>query len=149
MITVIDLIRNLTLLLEKKFTGIQVQDRDITEGFDRPSFFIDYLDDKASSMAQYFNDTYEMVIYYFASNRYKGWLELLKVQSKLRYIAQDEYSLDNIEEFHFWMEDVNFYVDKKDKVLKMSFRIRLVQEDDRPDLTPEMEELDLDIREEE
>ena len=41
MLSVIDIIRALSLLIEEKFPDFPVVDRDLTEGFPRPCYFID------------------------------------------------------------------------------------------------------------
>ena len=41
MYSVIDIIKALSLLIEERFPAYPVNDRDLTEGFDRPSYFID------------------------------------------------------------------------------------------------------------
>lgn len=146
MITLIDIIRNLTIALEKIFPGIEVSDRDITEGFARPGVYIDCESSKAESKGLYFGDAYEMTIYYFASDRHKGFLDLLDAQSKLRYWANDGIKLDIADTFFIWLDDIEFIINKKDKSLKMDFYITTVQDDDRPDETPYAEELEIETR---
>lgn len=145
MITVVDIIRNLTLKLKEIFPYVEVSDRDITEGFERPGMYIDCDNIKADNKGLYFGDEYELSIYYFANNRHKGYLDLLDAQSKLRYLANDGIQLDVADTFFIWLDDVEFIVNKKDKSLQMTFKIVTVQDDDRPDDIPYGDELVAEI----
>ena len=66
-----------------KTLGIEITSRDVTEGFKRPSFFVQ-LDNSVRSADE--NQVYKSMtveIYYFPSDRYEYSVEVLDIQERL------------------------------------------------------------------
>ena len=84
MYTVINVIKALSGLIETNFPEYPVNDRDIEEGFDRPSYFIDIEETVAEHITQYLiRETCQLKLYFFAENNYHGFLALLQMRSQL------------------------------------------------------------------
>ena len=83
-LSVIDIIKSLTLLIESHFPAYPVNDRDLDEGFSRPSYFIDIDEIRGSSQTtEYVKEESDLQIYFFAEDRYQGFLDLIDVKNKL------------------------------------------------------------------
>lgn len=145
MISETEIIKTLTCLIRGEFPNFEIEDRDIEEGFARPSFFIEITDVESSKIGEMYSDGQEIKIYFFAENRKNGYLELLKIKKVLRYLLMDNIPLVDHEEFIFGFDNINFNINKKDKVLIVEANILLVQDDDRPDDTPDLEELEFNL----
>lgn len=84
MLSVIDIIKSLTLLIESHFPAYPVNDRDLDEGFSRPSYFIDIDEIRGSSQTtEYVKEESDLQIYFFAEDRYQGFLDLIDVKNQL------------------------------------------------------------------
>ena len=84
MITAVDIIKALTVQC-RGLLGCDVNDRDISEGFDRPSFFIEIVDFRNEDIGEGLRgDTLSIYIYYFNERRETGYLNLLKARESIR-----------------------------------------------------------------
>ena len=84
MLSVIDIIRALSLLIEEKFPDFPVVDRDLTEGFPRPCYFIDVEGLVTENLTnRLIKETADIEISFFAEDIYEGFLRLLEVNSEL------------------------------------------------------------------
>ena len=99
MITAIDIIKAFTVQC-RDLLGCDVNDRDISEGFERPSFFIEIVDFRNEDIGQEIRgDSLNMHIYYFNEKREVGYLRLLEAREKIRELLaapvpiMDGYSL--------------------------------------------------------
>lgn len=152
----VDIIRTLTKKLKEKFPDVDVNDRDQKEGFERPSFFIDWLTTKSGKAGEFDADDCFFEIVYYAPERYNGFLNLLQVKKKLQKVLSGKLDLEPTEDLqdteHFIMEceDLEFTGNKEDMALIADFLIRLVQQQDadREDDYgyPFMQELDNNIK---
>lgn len=66
-----------------KTLGIEINSRDVTEGFIRPSFFVEFLDSIRSADENQVHKSLNVQIYYFPTDRYEYSIEVLDVQEKL------------------------------------------------------------------
>ena len=83
-LSVIDVIKALTLLIESNFPNYPVNDRDLEEGFSRPSYFIDIEEIRGSNQTtEYAKEESDLQIYFFAEDRYQGFLDLIDVKNEL------------------------------------------------------------------
>jgi len=82
MITYIDIKKAINSNLIKKF-NIEVNSKDISEGFVRPSFFVEFLNPIRWSSADQIHKSFSVQIYYFPTDRYDYSLEILDVQGQL------------------------------------------------------------------
>lgn len=152
----VDIIRTLSKKMNEIFPGVNVNDRDQKEGFDRPSFFIDWINTKSGKAGEFDSDECFFEIVYYAPDRYTGFLNLLQVKKQLqkalsgKLVLEPGEGLQDTEHFIMECEDLEFSVNNDDKALIANFLIRLVQqqdadrEDDYGYLL--MQELDNDIK---
>ncbi|OPG98984.1 hypothetical protein B2I21_07465 [Chryseobacterium mucoviscidosis] len=123
---------------------IPIQTTDISEGFQRPSLFVDFEDATRSAYnSSSVERTIPVVIFYFPKDRHKYKLELLRVQQ----VLEDAFS------GHFTIQD-GFVVypettcDRVDGVLQCRFDVYYIQqiEDDTGEV---MASLDFALHKEE
>ena len=124
-ITAVDISRDLTLLLRKRFPGAY-KDIDITEGFDRPCMTMEV----GTIIASAHNEGYQLdrvpvTIYYFAPDRDNSYLDLLHTQAKLRQMLESPMLLGG--SYLYPMDGVEFYVVKSDGALTAQLEYELRQ----------------------
>ena len=137
MYSVIDIIKALSLLIEKHFPAYPVNDRDLTEGFDRPSYFIDVDRVETSDITAYLmQEESDIVLYFFEEDNYRGFLKLLQMKNSLVTVLKDPLELTNDDGdtvMHVTLDSLTTTVSKADKALICSFSTVLVQEITDPD----------------
>lgn len=117
MITLKDIKKAINNLISDNFTA-EITSRDINEGFDRPSFFVEF-DNIKKSLAGEEQIQRELTvrIYYFPSSRYQYSIEILDIQEKLEEIFSAKLSVSdrflNIDEVESIVTDgiLQFYFD--------------------------------------
>ena len=137
MYSVIDIIKALSLLIEKHFPAYPVNDRDLTEGFNRPSYFIDVDRVETSDLTAYLmQEESDIVLYFFEEDNYRGFLKLLQMKNQLVTVLKDPLELTNDDGdtvMHVTLDSLTTTVSKADKALICSFSTVLVQEITDPD----------------
>ena len=137
MYSVIDIIKALSLLIEKHFPAYPVNDRDLTEGFNRPSYFIDVDRVETSDITAYLmQEESDIVLYFFEEDNYRGFLKLLQMKNSLVTVLKDPLELTNDDGdtvMHVTLDSLTTTVSKADKALICSFSTVLVQEITDPD----------------
>lgn len=132
MLSVIDVIKSLTVLMQTNFPAYAVNDRDLEEGFERPSFFIDIAEVRGSTKtARYVTEYAELELYMFEQNIYQGFLNLLDAKNKILILLQQPLKLtdeNNKVVAHIVFNDVNVEISKADKALSCTMNYELVQE---------------------
>ncbi|MGE7828967.1 phage tail terminator family protein [Paenibacillus sp. NPDC093718] len=83
MLTLKQIVKSITTQLNTKFPEINVTSRDIKEGFERPSFFVEIDNNSSSSGLFVIEKSKTIRIYYFPSDMYENELELLQMQDDL------------------------------------------------------------------
>lgn len=147
MLSIIDIIRALSELIETKYPNYPVVDIDITEDYPRPSYFIDADDIETSWVANdYIKESSNLKIIFFAAERYEGFLELLDMKNNLTVLFDDPLYVTNGEE-EYYVSLLNTVSDiyKADKVLEFTLRADLIQKVERKETEPYMEELSTNI----
>lgn len=142
MVTVIDVIRELTGTLEAAFPQYRVNTKDLTEGFDRPSYYIDVDEVRSGKItADYFREAADLTICYFSEELFKGFLDLLEVKAKLQVILDQPLEIE--EKCHATFNGVQITVSNTDKALICTCSTEVIQEIERADeeAAPMMEEL--------
>lgn len=124
-ITAVDISRDLTLLLRKKFPGAY-KDIDITEGFDRPCMTMEV----GTILASAFNEGYQydhipVIVYYFATDRDNSYLDLLQTQARLRQLLEAPLLLGG--SYLYPMSGVEFSIVKSDGALTAQVEYELRQ----------------------
>lgn len=131
MLSVIDVIKSLSTLIQEKFPSYPVVDRDVDENIPRPSCFIDVSEVRGN------NITFELVkeeadyeLFFFAEDRYKGFMELLDMKNQILEYLSEPLALTNENDevvAHVVFNDVNCIVDKADKCLQCTMTSEIVQ----------------------
>ena len=118
---------------------IPITSKDIREGIERPSFFVDFDPSRVQrNTARMLERTITVTIFFFPTDRYKYKLEMLDVQQRLEDAFNDELVIDS---------DTRLYTgeitsQKVDGVLQFSFDIAFTAiEPANDDDIPMMEEL--------
>lgn len=148
MLSVIDIIRALSELIENNYPNYPVIDMDVTEDYPRPGYFIDVDDVQTSWVANdYIKESSKLNIVFFAEDRYSGFLDLLDMKNNLTMLFDEPLLVEN--------EDIQYYVSllettsdlfKTDKVLTFSVTTDLIQKVERKDATDSyMENLETNI----
>lgn len=151
MLSVIDVIKSLTILMQENFPNYLVNDRDLEEGFERPSFFIDIAEVRGSTKtARYVTEYAELELFMFEKNIYQGFLNLLDAKNKILVLLQQPLKLtddNNKVVAHIVFNDVEVNISKADKALSCTMNYELVQEVEipEPEYTIEHVEIDVDI----
>ena len=149
MLSVIDIIRALSLLIEKKFPDFPVVDRDLNEGFPRPCYFIDVeglVTEKVTSALV--KETADIEIDFFAEDIYECFLRLLDVNSELVKSLSEPLPIADMNGkviAHVVFDDVRTEVIKADKSLMCSMTTELVQEIPDTNEYPLIDTLEADI----
>lgn len=82
MITYKDIKLAINNLLISKFS-YEINSKDISEGFSRPSFFVEFDNVVRSANSEQVLKSFTIIIYFFPSNRHNYSIEILEVQDKL------------------------------------------------------------------
>lgn len=131
MLSVIDIIRALSLLIEEKFPDFPVVDRDLTEGFPRPCYFIDVEGLVTENLTnRLIKETADIEISYFAEDIYEGFLRLLEVNSELVAALTEPLPITDMNGetvAHVVFNDVRTEIIKADKSLTFSMTTELIQ----------------------
>lgn len=129
--------------LEIKFPDIERNSKDIEEGFKRPSFFIESDNENYGKIGQsYTDDSLTIRIYYFPSDPKNNRLENMEIKREL--VGMFRFSIKVNDEFVIPVDDITSTI--ADKVLIVSFDLRMVQDIVDNQDVPLMEELDFNIK---
>lgn len=147
MLSVIDVIRALSELIEKTYPNYPVVDMDIDEDYPRPSYFIDVEDVQTTWVASdYIKESSNLKIVFFAEDRYSGFLELLDMKNNLTIMFDDPlYITDGKQEYYCQMLTTDSDLYKQDKVLTFNITADLIQKVERKETKPYMENLNTNI----
>lgn len=148
MLSVIDVIRSLSELIEDNYPNYPVCDMDIDEDYPRPSYFIDVEDVNTSWVAtDYIQESSNIKIVFFAENRYSGFLELLDMKNGLTVLFNSPLLVSNgSEDYYISLLTTKSDLFKSDKVLTFNIEADLIQNVNRVDNNPYMEELHTKIK---
>lgn len=143
MLSVIDVIRALSELIESHYPNYQIVDIDVDEDYPRPSYFIDVDDVSTEWQAQdYLKESSNIKIVFFAPNRYEGFLELLDMKNALTVLFNDPLYVASDEEHQYInLMETTSDLYKPDKVLSFNITANLIQHVERAEPDEFMEEL--------
>lgn len=146
-LSVIDIIRALSELIESKYPNYPVVDMDIDEDYPRPSYFIDVEDVNTSWVAtDYIKESSNLKIVFFAENRYEGFLDLLDMKNNLTMLFDDPIRVSNDnKEYYVKMLTTASDLYKQDKVLTFNIQADLIQKVERNETQPYMEQLEVNM----
>ncbi|MEK4247596.1 DUF6838 family protein [Psychrobacillus sp. FSL K6-2684] len=157
MITYTDIKKAINSSLKKKF-NIEINSKDISEGFIRPSFFVGLENTNRSSDENQIYKSMTIQIYYFPTDRYEYSLEIMDVQEQLENLfdlklkAKDRYfninearsnTTDGVLSFAF---DIEFYDGRDYEGLENNTLVEIVDGKDFYNQYPieKMETLDIE-----
>lgn len=143
MVTYSDILKAINRELKLNVPIIGITSKDIEEGFERPSFFVEFENIKDSELTTaYRNKTLRVVIYYFAADRYKNRLEIYNMIDTLNEIYLSE-PLKINDSMVINIIEAESIVEKG--VLQYLFDIELIEQIPFDDTLPEIEEIDVEI----
>lgn len=147
MLTVIDVIRALSELIEVQYPQFKLVDYDVDEGFEKPAFFIEPEDINTSWIASdYLKESSNLNVVFFAEDRYSGLIDLLDMKNKLTVVFDDPlYITDGKTEYYVSLSTTTSDIYKSDKVLTFNIQVNLIQKVERKEVEPYMEELNTNI----
>ena len=147
LLSVIDVIRALSELIETKYPDYPVIDMDITEDYPRPGYFIEVEDVETNWVANdYIRESSNLKIVFFAAERYEGFLDLLDMKNNLTVLFDDPlYVTDGKTEYYVSLLNTTSDLYKTDKVLEFALRADLIQKVERKETQPYMDELSTNI----
>lgn len=138
MVTAVDIIKTLTVRF-RELLGCDVNDRDISEGFERPSFFIEIVDFKNEDIGELLRgDTLNIYIYYFNEKRLTGYLDLLKARESIRELLATP--LQIVDGYSLTADEIVETINKADMTYITNFDVTIYQPRTEAD-APYMEEL--------
>jgi hypothetical protein len=117
MITYKDIKKAVNTKLSQEF-GIEINSRDVQEGFNRPSFFVQLENTVRSGDESQVHKALTVRIYYFPTDRYDYSIEVLDVQEQLENVFDLKLS---VQDRHFNIDEASSLV--TDGVLNFSFDI--------------------------
>lgn len=131
MLSIIDIIRALSEMIGEHYPRYPVNDRDLTEEFPRPSYFID-VGDITTELATngYTSEKCNIEIYFFTEDIYQGFLELLDMKNDLigRLAKPLQVTSEDGElTAHVVFNDLKATISKADKALRIDIESELVQ----------------------
>ena len=139
-ISVIDVIRALSELIEKEYPDYPVVDYDVEEDFPRPSYFINVENVHTEWVAvDYVQESSDLEITFFAPNRYEGFLELLDMKNNLTMLFNEPLQITDT--FFVTLLETQSELFKNDKVLTFSFTANIVNKVERNETDDYMENL--------
>lgn len=133
-------------------TGIEINSRDVEEGFNRPSFFVQFNNVGRQGNETQIERMLSINIYYFPSDRYEYAIEVLEMQDTLENLFDLKL---RVKDRHLNVDDFQSFVN--DGVLNASFDMEFFdgrnrkwqteedEEHERLHPIEKMEELDVDI----
>lgn len=147
LLSIIDVIRALSELIETKYPDYPVIDMDITEDYPRPGYFIEVEDIETNWVANdYIRESSNLKIVFFAAERYEGFLDLLDMKNNLTVLFDDPvYVTDGKTEYYVSLLNTTSDLYKTDKVLEFALRADLIQKVERKETQSYMDELSTNI----
>ena len=140
MLSLKDIVKAVNNEISLNFPNININSKDIKEGFKRPSFFIDIENDKTNKFNAVTKDkTLTIRIYYFPSDKYQNRVELLEMQDKLENMFYQGLKI-NDNTFIPLADDMDAIV--VDGVLQISLYLYTIEEIDDIDTSPLMDTLE-------
>lgn len=140
MIDILNIIKALTLKVRAIYPNIEFNNKDITEGFNRPCFYLESDISSAGYMTEtYLDEEHQLTLYYFAERREKGTIELLKIKTALTRLLLKPLEVES--GFFVHLDNIEADINNEDKSLIINFSVQTVQEEleEDGDLIEELE----------
>lgn len=133
--TIVDVIRAVSGVVETTF-GAPPTTKDVTEGFSRPTTYVEPTQMGAQRTGGLRQDSYAIQITHFAPRTRSGYLGLLEAQGRLAAALDGPVFVS--ERFAVYPTDVTFNLRREDMVLICTFGVDLYQDAPDPDADKEM-----------
>lgn len=134
-------------LKDTVFKGIKFTSTDITENITRPSFFIEFKNNKTGLMNAFNRErNAELNLYYFTKTRKNNKLELMDIQEQLENIFMKYLKIND--DFYIPIEKIEFDVVKEPGYLVATielYTLELLPEDNTSGSGEMLEELEVNI----
>lgn len=140
-----DIFKAVNTKIKKAFPDITIQSRDVVEGFQRPSFYVDFEDvnDQLIS-SKFIQRTVDLTILFFPTDQNNYKIEVLEVLEGLK----NEFVGSMIKTDTIKANILETESNLRDGVLAFDFSISyLASVNDGEDEMPNMEEIDLEMEE--
>jgi len=130
------------------FPEIEIQGKDIKEGFKRPSFFVGFSYHKTMKVSdEFYKKDLSVVIYYFPSDRNKYSMEVLEVGETLEELFLGKLVIQMVDDEK--VVPINSVdLDTVDGVLQVSFDLEIFTTKIEVDDNEMMEEIEVSITKE-
>ncbi|WP_369973776.1 DUF6838 family protein [Rummeliibacillus sp. POC4] len=112
-----DIKKGINERINNKFPDIEINSNDVSEGFNRPSFFVQ-LNGKKSGTMEHVDKDIDVQIYYFPTDEYDHAIELLDTQESLESAFDLKLRVVNR-----WLNITETNTVTTDGVLNMSFSL--------------------------
>lgn len=123
MISIVNIINAINTKIENEF-GYKPTSKDISEGFDRPSFYCDTDNYKSSNLNTDLREkNLTITIYYFSEEIYNNRIELIGVTERLEKIFLSQLAIN---EHTATISEINAKV--VDKILQFSFELSIIED---------------------
>lgn len=123
-ISIIDTIRGLSGLIESLF-GEPPTTKDITEGFTRPTTYIQPVYSETAREGELQHDTHELELIRFGERTRAGYLSLLEWEAKLAEALQKPVVVE--EQFFLYPDEIEFMLDRADMTLTVTLTVETYQ----------------------
>ena len=128
-------------LANTEFCSAKFSSTSIVENITRPSLYLDFENNATNKFNHDLKErNLNVKLFYFAKNRDKSKIELLKIQDLLENLFLEELKITD--SFYFPSGEVEFDVNKTDGYLTVSLELYSLEEIDRIDLSEPMETID-------
>ncbi|NMM52151.1 phage tail terminator family protein [Paenibacillus aquistagni] len=127
MITLKDIALAINKRLKEVLPEIEINSKDIKEGFKRPSFFVDFESGSKQQLTRHqVERMIHIIVYYFPKNPHQYKLEILNIQELVEDAFRDELVIT---------DDIRLYTNEisnnvVDGVLQLSFDIHYLEIND-------------------
>ncbi|MBO7747355.1 hypothetical protein I8J29_24525 [Paenibacillus sp. MWE-103] len=143
MVTIKQISKAINAKLNDILPDVEIQSKDIREGYPRPCLYVDFEDVTASMAGAKLRErTIPVVIYYFPTDPNKVKIELLDVQEKLEVAFVGDFPIMD----GFVVQIFEADAVKVDGVLQFSFDVYTLEVDDREtDNGPDMLDISIEL----
>jgi hypothetical protein len=146
MLTLTDIAKAINISLSAAVPEIPINSTDIREGFERPSFYVDFSEaERAPVFTWGVERTLQIIIYFFPTSQYDYQLEMLDIQQRIEDAFDGTLDLTADGSFKVWIYDLT--TERVDGVMQSAFGVHYIEDKDADpaDNTEDMEELILNL----
>ncbi|MDU0200162.1 phage tail terminator family protein [Paenibacillus sp. MAH-36] len=145
MLTLKDIAKAINTRLSTAIPEIPINSTDVREGFERPSFYVDFDEANRAPVFTWATErTLQVIIYFFPTSQYDYQIEMLDIQQRIEDALDGTIDLVPDGSFKAWIYELE--TTKVDGVMQTGFEIHYIEDkDEADDNTEDMEELILNL----